>query len=1525
MLRDLLIASVAFVICSFLTSANAQTVEFAADADQGGETTTPVTIPVTLTPAAGVTVTVDYAVTGGTAVPDAGRSGGDFSLAAGQLEFLPGDTQKLIELNVSDDAQIEDAETVVITLSSPSNAALGTTTEFTYTITDEDTDADGLSDDWEWIYFDGLDEDAAGDPDEDLQTNAQEAAAGTDPTGKEWELMIAITESHVLGVSLGISHFATRGLDPGRDALSPPSPPDSRYAAFLNFPGLPDLVTDLRGDHANDRWTLRVTAATGDSSRATSVLTWDTADVPDDGLRLLEVDGAGDPVVGGVDIDMAQVGEVAVASGDTVYFEIQFGDFTPPAVEITTSETSPTKAVPIPVTIAFSRPVDGLDLTEIVVGNGAPGNLQGDHELYTVDITPTADGDVTVDIAQDVAEDHLEIGNAAAAQFTIVSDTTPPDAPDVTGITDDTAETDGTTSDPMLVFGGTAEADATVEVFVESVSVGTTVADGVGDWSFDHTQTELADGVYAVTATATDAAENTSQLSTEFTVTVDTIAPDVPGTPDLTEASDSGSSNADNITNVATPTLEGTSEPGTTIALASDADGPLGATTADGAGDWTITVPELSDGDHVVTATATDTAGNQSDPSAGLTITIDTDVPTTPSAPNLNTASDSGMADDDNVTNNATPTFSGVADADLTIALSSSVDGILGATLADGTWSIVSTTMADGVHAVTAIATDVAGNTSSISGSLDVTIDTDTPAIPSTPDLSVGSDSGTSSTDDITNDNTPDFEGTADAGIKVVLESDLDGVLGTADSDGTWTVTASVMSENTHQVSATAVDLAGNESEAAASLTVLIDTAAPAVPSAPDLTTGSDYGASETDDVTNDNTPDFVGTADADASVSLTSDVGGALGTADSNGDWAVTALVMADGIHVVSATASDVAGNTSVASEALTVTIDTAAPAVPSVPDMDAASDSGESDSDNTTNVTTPIFGGTADDGSTVALFSSVHEDVGTVASNGAWGITTSALDEGTHEMSATAEDLAGNISDESGSVTVVIDATPPDAPSTPDLNAGSDTGSSDTDNVTSDDTPVFDGASEPDAAVELMIDGENLGNVVADGAGTWSFAHAGTELTDGAYGITAIAMDLAGNTGPESTPLAIVVDTAPATVSVTTTATEPATVNPIPFTLTFSEPITGLEIGDLIATNGIPAALSGTTEGLIFDVNVTPTEEGLVTLAVPEGAAEDAAGNPTGGEAASVTYEADLNEPWTAFLNVTGAQAEDIAFGMAPNATDGNDDGIDLLAESAEPDGGYVAFANDGLADLENDMRPQADMATWRLQLTAPTGRADAVLSWDPAQFPVVGLSLVETDEQWEPLPNGTNIDMNRATSPEMVVAGGSTRYFTILYRHAIFVLAIHNGWNLLSVPIQPFETSAEALLGDVAVGPAWTWDASGGYYESLATVDVMEGFWLYHVADGQRSQTFVTVRGQIVATPIQSISAGWNLIAPVAPPPYEPIPLPLVVEPVGALSETLWNWNGTDYDEPVGLLPGLSYWGVAAEDAAVGVGGE
>jgi hypothetical protein len=111
------------------------TVQFASMSSAGAESASPVDLEVTLSNSTYQTVTVNYAVN----VASTATGGGtDYTLASGMLTFNPGDTSENISLTVNDDSLDENDETVIVDLSSPVNASLGSPASHTYTIQDND-------------------------------------------------------------------------------------------------------------------------------------------------------------------------------------------------------------------------------------------------------------------------------------------------------------------------------------------------------------------------------------------------------------------------------------------------------------------------------------------------------------------------------------------------------------------------------------------------------------------------------------------------------------------------------------------------------------------------------------------------------------------------------------------------------------------------------------------------------------------------------------------------------------------------------------------------------------------------------------------------------------------------------------------------------------------------------------------------------------------------------------------------------------------------------------------------------------------------------------------------------------------------------------------------------------------------------------------------------------------------------------------------------------------------------------------
>ncbi|HTP05700.1 MAG TPA: Calx-beta domain-containing protein, partial [Nitrospirota bacterium] len=104
-------------------------VSFTSGGSSGEEKSGPARIEVKLSAASGRPVTVEYAVSGGTAI-----QGKDYALQAGPLTFAPGETAKEIMLDIKDNDIYDDSKTLEVSLKNPKNAVLGSSTVHTYTI-----------------------------------------------------------------------------------------------------------------------------------------------------------------------------------------------------------------------------------------------------------------------------------------------------------------------------------------------------------------------------------------------------------------------------------------------------------------------------------------------------------------------------------------------------------------------------------------------------------------------------------------------------------------------------------------------------------------------------------------------------------------------------------------------------------------------------------------------------------------------------------------------------------------------------------------------------------------------------------------------------------------------------------------------------------------------------------------------------------------------------------------------------------------------------------------------------------------------------------------------------------------------------------------------------------------------------------------------------------------------------------------------------------------------------------------------
>ncbi|WP_194409760.1 Ig-like domain-containing protein [Microbacterium cremeum] len=939
--------------------------------------------------------------------------------------------------------------------------------------------------------------------------------------------------------------------------------------------------------------------------------------------------------------------------------------------------------------------------TPTIAGTATPGS--------TVEVfidgasigTTTADGlgDWTIDVTTPLAEGpHTATATATVADqvsppsapvpFTV--DATAPPAPVITIPADGDVLNDNT---PDIT--GTAEADSTVTVYIDDVLAGTTTADGSGNWTFT-APAPLADGAHTVVATATDAAGNVSPDSNLVNFTIDTVAPEPPV---ITSPEDGAS------VGTATPTFVGTAEAGSTVDVIVDG-ASIGTTTADGSGDWELTAPApLADGPHTVVATATDAAGNVSPDSNLVNFTIDT---VAPAAPVITSPTEGEVLSD------STPDITGTAEPDSTVTVI--IDGVdAGTTTADGSGNWIFTPaapLADGPHVVTATATDEAGNTGPEATPVNFVIDTVAPAAPVITSPTEG---------EVLSDSTPDITGTAepDSTVTVIIDG-VDAGTTTADGSGNWIFTpAAPLADGPHTVVATATDAAGNVSPDSNLVNFTIDTVAPAAPVITSPTEG---------EVLSDSTPDITGTAEPDSTVTVIIDgVDAGTTTADGSGNWIFTpAAPLADGPHVVTATATDEAGNTGPEATPVNFVIDATAPAPPViVSPADGSS----------VNTTTPTISGTAEADASVEVFVD-GASIGTTTADGSgnWSIVPPVpLEEGAHTAVATATDSAGNTSDLSNVVGFTVDTT---APAAPVITSPADGSSVDTA------TPPISGTAEPNSTVTVIIDGVPAGTTPADGSGNWTFTPP-APLAEGPHTAVATATDAAGNVSPESNTVGFTVDlTAPA-APVITSPTEGEL-------LSDSTPdITGTAEANSTVTVIIDGVPAGTTtadgSGNWTFTPGTPLADGPHTVTAT---ATDEAGN-TGPEATPVNFVIDATAPAAPVITspaegeVLGDSTPDITGTAEPNSTvTVIIDGVPAGTTTADGSGNWTFTPGAPLADGPHtvtatatdeagNVSPPADEVSFTIDTIAPA----APVITSPTEGQLIGDSTPDITGTAEP----------------------------------------------------------------------------------------------------------------------------------------------------------------------------------------------
>ncbi|NBC40581.1 OmpA family protein [Corallococcus exiguus] len=773
-------------------------------------------------------------------------------------------------------------------------------------------------------------------------------------------------------------------------------------------------------------------------------------------------------------LDGQSYGPVTVTGGNwtsTVPGPLANGTYTVTAVSTngTTNSTQASSTFTVSAaapTVAITAPANGSTVTNpnvTVTGTAANATtvtvtFQGTN-YGPITVTggnwsqalpgPLADGTYTVTAVSTNAQGT----NSSTATTTFTVDQTPPVVAISTPIDGAVLNT------PNVTVTGTSTDAAFVTLTFDGASYGPISVDASGNWSFA-LPGPLAEDTYTVTATATDAAGNTSTPDSS-TFTVDLTAPTV-----------AISSPADGaIIGTNTVTVTGTSTGATSVTLTYGGTN-YGPIPVDASGNWSYALPvTLPEGPNTVTAVSTDAAGNTST-TATSTFTVDLTVPTVAiSTPGNGTSVNTATVTVTGTTTNATSvtlTFEGASYGPVTVD-------------ASGNWSYaLPGPLAEGSYTVTAVSTNGAG-TNSATATSTFTVDLTPPTVA----ISTPVDGSTVNTPNVT------VTGTSTGATSVTLTYN-----GTnygpipVDGSGNWSYPLPVtLPEGPITVTAVSTDAAGNTSTPD-DITFTVDLTDPEV----EITAPVDGTTVASNTVT------VTGTSVGATFVTITFE-GNDYGpiAVDASGNWSYALPgPLADGTYTVTAVATDAAGNES-APDSVTFTVDQTAPTVA---------------------ITTPANGstvganvtvtGTTTGGATSVTVTFQGTDYGPIAvdASGNWSqALPGPLANGTYTVTAVAVDAAGNTSTTATSTFTVNTAAPTVAITVPANGA-----TVVVPNVT------VSGTSANATSVTVTFQGTSYGPITVNASGNWSQALPGP-LADGTYTVTAVSTNGAGTNSTTAT----------------------------------------------------------------------------------------------------------------------------------------------------------------------------------------------------------------------------------------------------------------------------------------------------------------------------------------------------------------------------------------------------------------------
>ena len=409
---------------------------------EGASGTSVMTFTATLSAASGQTVTADYATSDGTAI-----AGSDYSAASGTLTFTPGQTQQSVDVTIAGDTLVELDEAFTVTLSNPVNATIATagasgsianddaatvsiadvtlaegdagTTAFDFTVslsnpvdTSISMDAATLDDsattaDGDYAASAGQLDFAAG-----IVSKTFTVQVNGDTRFETSESFLAeLTNLQANGRNVTIADASGRGTIEDDDSAPVLSVANVTIDESDGAAVLAMTLDAPSGQPVSVFW------STVDSSAVASgdyTAVSDKAEVIPAGQTRLDLvvpinDDSLEEAAETFTIRFSGVSGATAANSEAVV-TINASDLDSPTVALSSNVPDRVSGM-FKVAVDFSESVTGFDIADFALVNGVAGNLAGSGASYTVEITPSADGPVSVELPAGAAQDR--VGNAS--------------------------------------------------------------------------------------------------------------------------------------------------------------------------------------------------------------------------------------------------------------------------------------------------------------------------------------------------------------------------------------------------------------------------------------------------------------------------------------------------------------------------------------------------------------------------------------------------------------------------------------------------------------------------------------------------------------------------------------------------------------------------------------------------------------------------------------------------------------------------------------------------------------------------------------------------------------------------------------------------------------------------------------------------------------------------------------------------------------------------------------------------------